>query len=192
MFGRRTTASGSTEAGELAAQKLGGKGRPTPTRKEAEAARKQRLAAPRSRKESAARQREVTRQGRLKIRQAMASGDERYLPARDQGAAKRYARDYVDSRRTIGEFLLPTFFIIFVLAILLHDYGNQIGNYLWFAVIAAMATDAVRVVRGVKAGLRERLGDDKAKGVAVYAVMRALQMRRLRLPKPLVSVGDSI
>ncbi len=192
MFGRRTTASGSTEASELAAQKTGGKGRPTPTRKEAEAARKQRLTAPRGRKETAARQRETTRQGRLKVREAMASGDERYLPARDQGAAKRYARDYVDSRRTIGEFLLPAFFVIFTLVLLLHSYGSQIGSFLWFAVIAAMVADAVRIVRGVKAGVRQRLGDGQTKGVAGYAVMRALQMRRLRLPKPLVSVGDTI
>jgi hypothetical protein len=55
-----------------------------------------------------------------------------------------------------------------------------------------MGVDAVRVVRGVKAGIRERFGEAQTHGVAMYAVMRALQMRRLRLPKPLVKHGQSI
>jgi hypothetical protein len=54
-----------------------------------------------------------------------------------------------------------------------------------------MGADAVRVVRGVKAGIRERFGETQTQGVAMYAVLRALQMRRLRLPKPLVKHGQS-
>ena len=55
-----------------------------------------------------------------------------------------------------------------------------------------MAADSIRVVRGLKAKIRERFGDDKTKGIAMYAVMRSWQMRRLRLPKPKVKAGDAI
>ena len=33
-----------------------------------------------------------------KQREALANGDERYLPARDKGPVRRFVRDYVDSR----------------------------------------------------------------------------------------------
>lgn len=39
-------------------------------------------------------------------REAMASGDERYLPVRDKGPVRRFARDYVDSRWCVAEFFL--------------------------------------------------------------------------------------
>ena len=44
----------------------------------------------------------------------------------------------------------------------------------------------------IKAGVRERFGEDETKGIAWYALTRAWQMRRLRLPKPQVKPGDSI
>ena len=66
------------------APKAGGKGRPTPTRKEAEAAARARAKVPRTRKEQAAAQRAARGDTSRKMRQAMKTGDERYLPARDQ------------------------------------------------------------------------------------------------------------
>ena len=49
-------------------------------------------------------------------REAMASGDERYLPARDKGPVRRFARDYVDSRFRVAEFFLPLAVVILVLS----------------------------------------------------------------------------
>ena len=46
------------------------------------------------------------------MRQAMLTGDERYYPARDQGPARRYARDFVDARYNVGEY-----FIFFAIAV---------------------------------------------------------------------------
>ena len=45
----------------------------------------------------------------------MKSGDERYLPERDQGPVKRFVRDYVDARLSIAEFLLPLLVVIMVM-----------------------------------------------------------------------------
>src|SRR6266508_5853131 len=83
--------------------KQGGKGRPTPTRKEAEAARKAAYRKPRNRREATQLQRERSRAERVRVHEAMKSGDDRYLPAPDKGQVRRLARDYVDARRSVME-----------------------------------------------------------------------------------------
>lgn len=195
MFGRRTppdaAASSQTPSADDSAP-LTGKGRPTPTRAQAQAARKQRTAPPRNRKEAATRRKEAVRASRGKVRAAMETGDDRYLPARDQGPVKRYIRNYVDAHRTIGEFLLPIFFVIFVLAYLGTTWSPGLGNIAWLVVMALLALDSVRIIRGVKPGIRSKFGDDASKGITMYTLMRSWQMRRLRLPKPQVKPGDSV
>lgn len=42
----------------------------------------------------------------------------------------------------------------------------------------------------LKKRLAERFPDDKRRGAVAYALMRSLQMRRLRLPKPQVKRGE--
>lgn len=194
VFGRRNSAeTGSEETIAAAAdEKVSGKGRPTPTRKEAEEARKRRFAPARTRKEQVARQRERMRGERAKAKAAMSTGEERYLPARDQGPVKRFVRNYVDSRRTIGEFLIPLFFLIFIAVAINNAVAAAIGTYAWLTVLILMVVDSVRMVRGVKKGVRERFGEGETKGIAFYTLTRSWQMRRLRLPKPQVKPGDSI
>jgi Protein of unknown function (DUF3043) len=194
MFRRRTQPPSSDSGSDNADVTGGGKGRPTPTRKEAEAARRQRLSAPRTRKEQQAARRAQVAQSRAQQRLALSTGDDRYLPARDKGPVKRYVRDYVDSRWCVGEVLVPIFFVVFVVLLTVPDSVKGLGVYAWLVMLLAMGADAVRVVRGVRAGIRQRFGEGETRtqGVAMYAVLRALQMRRLRLPKPLVGHGDSI
>jgi hypothetical protein len=43
----------------------------------------------------------------------------------------------------------------------------------------------------VKAVAAQRLPGESTRGLALYAAMRALQIRKLRVPKPRVSPGDS-
>jgi hypothetical protein len=196
VFGRRTsqdsTAStgGATRAGSAPAAT--GKGRPTPTRAQAQAARKQRTAPPRNRKEAAARRKVTMRESRGKVRAAMDTGDDRYLPARDQGPVKRYIRDYVDSHHTIGQFLLPIFFVIFVLVYFSTTWSPLLGNFAWLVVMVLLALDSLRIMRGVKAGIRAKFGADATSGITMYTLMRSWQMRRLRLPKPQVKPGDPL
>ena len=194
MFGRRNSASTESEVTSAvpAEDKVSGKGRPTPSRKEAELARKQRLAPARTRKEQMARQRERARGDRAKVKAAMETGDEKYLPARDRGPVKRFVRNYVDSRRTIGEFLIPLFFIIFIAVAINNAVAAAIGTYAWLTVLFLMVFDSIRVVRGVKKAIRERFGEAETKGITFYTLTRSWQMRRLRLPKPQVKPGDQI
>ena len=199
MFGRRsatdeTTASSSTSSPPSGATETTlGKGRATPKRKDAEALRKKRLTPPRSKKEANALNREKVKEHRVKQRAALAGGgDDKYLPARDRGPVKKFARDYVDSRRTLGEFLIPLFFLMFVLLLVLSPYTQFIGSFAWLVVLAALVLDSIRIMRGMRKALAERLGSVDTQGLTMYTLMRAAQMRRLRLPKPAVSRGDAI
>jgi hypothetical protein len=188
VFGRRT--SEPAEADESLA-KGDGKGRRTPTRKEAEAARKQRLTASRDRKSSGASARQRASEQRAKVRHAMETGDERYLPARDRGPVKKFVRNYVDTRRTVGEYLLVVFFVAIVIGFASPAVAS-LSSWAFLVILVAMAVDSVRIVLGVKAAIRGRFGDEETKGITVYAVMRAWQMRRLRLPKPQIKHGDPV
>lgn len=196
MFRRRTTPSASEVSDGAVDPKSGGKGRATPTRKEAEAARKQRLtAAPRTRKEKSEARRTQVRASRERQRLALMTGDDAYLPARDKGPVKRYARDFVDSRWCIGEVLLPLFFVVFAVLLVTPAVAPSISRFAslaWLIVLVLMFSDAVRVVRGVRAGIRARFSEVDTKGVSMYAVLRAWQMRRLRLPKPMKKHGDPV
>lgn len=191
MFGRRTTREEPTT--EQVTDKVGGKGRPTPSRKEAEALRKKRQTAPRTRKESSALQRERMKEARQRQRSALdGSGSDRDLPTRDRGPVKGFIRDWVDSRFTAGQFLLPFMFLMFGLTLVRAPWAQALSSTLFLIVILFLAVDTFRIVRGVKKALAARFGPEETKGITMYALLRAWQMRRLRLPKPRVSVGDEI
>ncbi|MBA3232644.1 MAG: DUF3043 domain-containing protein [Propionibacteriales bacterium] len=191
MFGRRKAAAESAESQQQV--KPGGKGRPTPTRKAAETARKQRLAPPRTRKEVSVRRREQTREARLKQREALdGAGDDRYLPARDQGPVKGFLRDYVDVHRTIGELMIPIFVAIFLLVYVRADWAARLSSTLFLAVIVLMVIDSVRMVRGARSAVRKRFGGAETGRTTMYVLLRSWQMRRLRLPKPRVKAGATI
>jgi hypothetical protein len=190
VFGRRTT---KEEPAPQVEETAGGKGRPTPSRKEAEAARKKRMTPPRTRKEASAFKRERVKEARLRQKMALdGGGSDRDLPARDRGPVRGFVRDWIDSHFTAGQFLLPFMFAMFFLTVLNATWARALSSTLFLTVILVLAMDSFRILRGVKKGLTERFGADEAKGITMYALLRAWQMRRLRLPKPRVSVGDPI
>ena len=49
------------------------------------------------------------------MRQAMKTGDEKYLPARDRGPVRRFIRDFVDSRFSFIELMVPLLIVSMVL-----------------------------------------------------------------------------
>ena len=176
-------------ADESATRLKSGKGAPTPTRREQEAARKRPLV-PNDRKQAAKDARAAGAVAREKARIGMAAGDERYLPVRDRGAQKRYVRDYVDARFGIGEFMLPVMAIVIVLTFI-PDYTVQTYGILvlWaFFIIAVI--DVVILGFTLNRKLAAKFGADKVEKVRWYAAMRSLQLRVIRLPKPQVKRGQ--
>jgi hypothetical protein len=178
-----------------------GKGRPTPKRRDT-APQRGPVTAPKTRKEALARQKQqakAARQARKSAssgkpmtaqqrRDAMRSGDPALLPRRDQGPTRKLARDYVDSRIMLSNYLL----VIFVLLIL--------GSFV--PVLATVAPLAILVIivdcyvagRRIRSLSIERFGkaDGGTMGIGYYAISRAFLPRRWRLPPPQVQRGDAI
>ena len=166
MFGRRTK-SAEADATDPERRPAARAGR-RPTRKEAEAARKQRLTAPRAAQAERPRSREqAQRAAGQNAHRRCNTGDDRYLPARDKGPVKRYVRDYVDSRRTIGEYLLPVFFVVFIVVVPRRLRRSRCRRAMpgWRSsslMIGDSRPDRAAVPRP---GCGQRFGDDETKGV---------------------------
>lgn len=197
MFGRRTSKNSAEGLGQTEV-KPGGKGRPTPKRSESEAQRKKRMKPPMDRREAAKRQREQARAERLRTREAMAgSGDQRHLPKRDRGPVRQFARDYVDTRRNVAEYLLPALLLIVLLPVL-GTLGldsrlvEAFTGALWLTTIVLTVLDVFLLQRRVKKELPVRFPDEDTKGATLYAVLRSSQMRWLRLPKPRFKPGEQM
>ncbi|MET7983997.1 MULTISPECIES: DUF3043 domain-containing protein [unclassified Streptomyces] len=166
------------------------KGRPTPKRSEAQTQRRSVAQTPTTRKEAAKRQRDDRRTAMERQRQALASGDERYLPARDKGKVRRFARDFVDSRLCVAELFLPLAVIILMLSVVPVPVLKNVALLLWLVIIVMIVVDSVLISMRLRKQLAARFPGENTKGAVRYALMRTLQMRRLRLPKPQVKRGE--
>lgn len=166
------------------------KGVPTPRRKEREAARKRPLVA-NDRKVARQRERQRVAEERAKMRRAMETGEERYLPVRDRGPQKRFARDYVDARTGIGEWLLIIVLLFLFGSFVMTEEARAMVAFSLWAVMFAVIVESWWVGRKVRQGIEAKYGPGSLeKGVRFYAAMRSLQVRRLRLPKPMVARGE--
>ncbi|ONK14952.1 DUF3043 domain-containing protein [Streptomyces sp. MP131-18] len=166
------------------------KGRPTPKRSEAEALRRAVVKPATNRKEAARRAKEARKTALSKQREALLSGDERHLPARDRGPLRRFTRDFVDAKWHVAEFFLPIAVLILVLSMMPSLQLRNIALLLWLAVILMIVADSVLLTRRLKKQLRARFPDESLRGTSAYALMRTMQMRRMRLPKPQIKRGE--
>lgn len=184
-----TAPSAAEQAAADAAAEAAGKGRPTPTRKEREAARKRPLV-PNDRKQAAKEHREKVNAARERARIGMANGEEKYLPLRDKGPQKRWVRDYVDARISIGEFLIPVMFIVIILTFIPSAEAQTISVLALWAFFLVAVLDSTLLGFIVRRKLAAKYGADKVEKVRWYAAMRSLQLRALRLPKAQVKRGQ--
>lgn len=175
---------------ETAARLKQGKGAPTPTRREQEAARKRPLV-PTDRKEARKAARAHQADARERARLGMAAGDERYLTQRDRGPQRRYVRDYVDARFSIGEFLIPVMLLVIVLSFLPWAFMQVWGLVALWAFFLIAIIDCIVLGLLVTRRIGDKFGKTKVeRGLRWYAAMRALQLRVMRLPKPQVKRGQ--
>lgn len=169
-----------------------GKGRPTPKRKTSEALNKRPLV-PSDRKAAGKSARIANREARDREYQAMQTGDERFLPVKDKGPARRFVRDHVDARWNLGEFFLPVAMLFVVANFFLANNRNAAAVVILVLYVVVLITiiDAFLMWRKLKKTLKAKFGEDLfMRGLAMYAVMRAFQIRRARLPKPQVKHGE--
>lgn len=167
-----------------------GKGRPTPPRKTQEAARVKPLVGNKN-PEAVKAARAKLNEERRKAREGMMRGEEKYLTARDKGPQKRLARNLVDCRLSVGEFVMPVLFTIVIATFFITDVQvlDNVNTGMLIFMLAVIA-DATVLGFSVKRQLAQKFGADKLeKGLVWYVVMRAVQLRQLRVPKPEVKVG---
>ena len=164
------------------------KGHRTPTRKEQEAARKRPLV-PTDRRLASKQSRTQMQAARERARIGMANGEEKYLPMRDKGPQKKYVRDYVDARFSVGEVLIPVMFAVILLTFIPSPEVQSIGILALWAFFLVAVADVVLLGFILQRKLAAKFGADKVERVRWYAAMRALQLRPLRLPKPQVKRG---
>jgi hypothetical protein len=166
-----------------------GKGRPTPTRKEREAANLRPLVSD-DRKEARRQARTQMQAARERARIGMANGEEKYLPARDRGPQKRFVRDYVDARFSVGELLIPAMFIVIILTLFPQPEVQIFGLFALWGFFLIATIDAILLGLRLRRKIAEKFGESRAEKVRWYAAMRSLQLRIMRLPKPQVKRGQ--
>ncbi len=171
------------------------KGQPTPKRSESERDLRRPVNAPQTRKEAYRqyRQRRSQETHRTAQRGGAAKGEEQHFRPQDLGPVRAYARDLVDSRRSVSEFFL--FFSLAVVALLFvpnPDVQVAVTYIVWPAMMVTIVAESVYIGRRVKRECRANIPNANVRGAGFYAAMRQLQIRKLRLPKPRVRVGETI
>lgn len=167
-------ATPDAEQGQAAAA---GKGRATPTRREAELARKQRLTG-------------VSGNVKADRRRARAADMSAAQERQHGGVVKQYARDYTDQRFRVAEFFILFAVLLFVLAGIQNRTAQLASLVLWVVMLIAIVIDSVFLVRGVRKGLRERYPTQDPGRIGMYVLMRSMQFRKWRLPKARLKRGE--
>ena len=154
----------------------------TPTRKQAEQARRQRLQPTLTRKQARAKEREARYQ------------------SRDEQMAKTHAlpynaliRDWVDHRWNLAEFALPGILLVFV-ATMVGAYFlpalMMASSYIIWGVFFLLIVDTFLMWFGCRNNLRLHFPGESLKGKFSYAMSRSMLMRRSRVPAPRVKRGS--
>ena len=167
-----------------------GKGHATPTRKEREAANLRPLVSS-DRKAGNKASRAKMNEAREKARVGMANGEEKFLPIRDKGVQRRYIRDYIDARWSVGELILPAMFLVIILTVINNTVIQSIAIFALWAFFLVAVIDCIVAGMLIQRRLTAKFGAEKVqKGNRWYTAMRALQLRPMRLPKPQVKRGN--
>lgn len=186
----RPASSRRADAADPADPTGAGKGRPTPKRKVSQQANKRPLV-PADRRAAYKANRAKQREARARTNQAMLTGDERYLPARDRGPVRRYVRSVVDARWNLAEFFLPASLLIVLVVLFAGDRPvfALVAIVSIYVFVLAAVVDTFIMSRSVKRRVLAKFGE-VPRGTLMYAAMRAFQMRRTRLPRPTVKRGE--
>lgn len=119
------------------------------------------------------------------------------MPAQHRGPERRFVRDVVDSRHNLAEYFLILAIVVLVASFLVPMFAGGARPIMsilllivmWGGILACIV-DGFVLRSQLRRRLTERFGD-VGQGLVSYGVMRALQFRRFRLPKPQVRHGET-
>lgn len=155
----------------------------TPTRREAEAARMERLHPTLNRKQQRKADATTRRQERMENWERTESSPARQL-----------VRDYVDTRWTLAEFMLPAMILVMA-GVMITMQNPVLSSYIAMVLWVLLAFTIINVAimwRGFKKLLAERHPDEPKRGLLVYMFNRSLMIRRFRQPGARIKRGEPI
>ena len=203
LFKRRSVEEAESEASAEVVVEVRPKGRTLSKRELGQETKKRPSANPRTgstapptdRREALKRSREKAREDRAERRAAMMAGDDRYLLARDKGPERAMVRDVVDRRLTIGTWFFGGALIVLIgSSAAMPGIVRAVSNVLWALLAVGTLVDSILLGREVKRRMREQFpkSTQKLTSLYLYASMRGLTFRRLRVPKPRVKIGQKL
>ncbi|MBO0804011.1 MAG: DUF3043 domain-containing protein [Nocardiopsaceae bacterium] len=184
-----------------------GKGRPTPKRSEAERGRYRSIQGgttsgragtgtrdPRRKltPEEKAQEKERSRAAHSKRMEAMRKGEDWALLPRDRGPLKKLARDYVDSRRRASEFYMYALPVLLATVVTHDPVLEDLATPLVALLVAVLVIDGFFIRRSLFKLAAERYPGESTRGLTPYVILRAMQIRQLRNPKPRLRPGDKL
>lgn len=190
MFGRKKQAAEvQGPAPQAYEYREGAKNRPTPKRRDQEAARKRPLVID-DRKAAKRQARDERRKAAALQHKAMLSGDEIHLPPRDRGPVRRFIRDYVDARWNLGEWLLPMMLVTLIVSYVRPTQTTLALSMMLYILILFAIGDSILTWRKIKGQLSTKYSPSELQGGGFYTFMRTFQLRRWRMPRAQVARGQ--
>ena len=157
---------------------------PTPKRKDSEALNKVNAITSPSTKASKTRDRNEMKSKRLAARAAYMRGEESALPIRDKGPVRKFVRDYVDSRRNVGEYFLPAVGMVLVLSLVHNKFVSLIAILVMYVAMLYTVLSGIFMTRKIRKVVSKEFPEESTKGLGMYGWLRSTQMRRMRAPAP--------
>jgi len=160
-----------------------GKGAPTPTRKHAEAARRQRVNPVLTKKEARVHERDARRANQAKA-----------MAAQDRQPERVLMRDYIDARFNVTEILLPAWILVLAVSLLGTRWPLlvEISVFVVWGLLVLAAVDLYVMWRGYKKLLATKVQNASTRGLLMLAINRALSIRPWRAPAPRVKRGAKL
>jgi hypothetical protein len=166
------------------------KGKPTPSRKEAQAKLNVSSLSPAASKEAKKALKAQARVRRLEQRAAYMRGEESALPLRDRGQARRFVRNYVDQQKSITEYFLVIIIFVLFLTVIPVASVQLAAIAIMYSTMIFVAVNGFLMSRKIKKVVAEKFPGESTKGLGLYGWMRSTQLRRLRAPAPQVGPGS--
>jgi hypothetical protein len=170
------------------------KGRPTPKRREAEAGRYQPIGGGSSRRPAGPRtpqDKATARSERSRKLEAMKKGEDWALNPKDKGPVRAMVRDYIDSQRRLSEYIM-VFLAVLIVGIF---FGRNKAVTLYVDIVMLCLVGYLILAgfghrRNLRKLVAERFPKESANGLTWYAMSRAMQLRRMRMPSPRLKPHD--
>lgn len=172
------------EPATIVVPKPAGKAAPTPKRRDAEAARRERLNPQLSPKES-----------RRRARLEASAANRRRQEEQEANPARALMRRWVDSRFNVAEWSMPVLMTLLVVTLLITPVMPGLVapiTYATWAFMALIVVDIWRMWRGYKKLAAQRIPNEPLKGILYYGFNRAITFRRMRMPRVELKRGDTV